>query len=78
MKGRTRPITEPTYLFLQQKTAIMSQWWSSYLTQYFNIFRKTYSIDLDIYVFVHCSRFIWHKDRGLDFCMKGERDQAIT
>jgi len=26
------------------------------------MFRKTYSIDLGIYVFVHCSSFIWHKD----------------
>jgi len=29
------------------------------------MFRKTYSIDLGIYVFVHCSSFIWHKDCGI-------------
>jgi len=34
-----------------------------------------YSIDLGIYVLVHCSRFIWHRDRGIDSWWRGERDQ---
>ena len=30
------------------------------------------------YVFVHCSRFIWHKDCGLDFWWRREWDQQLT
>ena len=50
---------------------IMTSW-------YYDCFTYHPLFLLPIYVFVHYSRFIWHNDRRLDFCMKGECDQAIT
>ena len=71
MEGRTRPITEPTYLLLQRKSYIVAMKTATF-NLIFNIFRKTYSIDLDTHGFLHWSRIIWQRSRAR-LLMEGRR-----